>query len=431
MFGEVSAMYRVVRTAVTLAFATALVVSAAGCDVTKSENPTSPSVAGAIAGVNITTPALVDPPAGKRFDVTQLPVTLTVQNSSTNGQRTVKYVFDVASDAAFTAKVIDAASVTQGDNGQTKYTIDKGLEAGKTYYWRAKADDGANQSAPAAAKDFAVYTLSISTPVQIYPTANMKVAASEAPVTLTIQNSTTNGERALRYIFEVATDPSFNTRVYGVEVASGGNDRTQLRVDTTLEYARIYYWRARATDGVAQSAWSNAYGFSVDAPVVVTPPSTPTTPSGGGSTPAANDAIDLRSVTWALGENLTNWAVTSTMTGGGWSNGELCTPHTMAGRWPTAPFFGDYGTLIEGNQIVFAKIGGKWYGGSGEWLRPGQTCKGVPSNMGPDTFYNASGPLSYWIPQSGEWYGLAVSMPSRAGVQTGTERSNVILVQWR
>ena len=423
-------MYRVVRAALTLASAIMLVVSAAGCDVTKSENPTSPSVAGAIAGVAITAPTLLDPPAGKRFEVTQLPVTLTVQNSSTNGQRTVKYVFEVASDAAFTTKVIDPVTVNQGDSGQTKYTVDKGLEAGKTYYWRAKADDGANQSSVAAAKDFAVYALSISTPVLIYPTANQKVASTEVPVTLTIQNSTTNGERALRYIVEVATDPNFNTRIYGVEVAAGGNDRTQLRVDTALEYSRIYYWRARATDGVAQSAWSGSTGFSVDAPVVVTPPS-PAPPPGGGSTPAANDAIDLRSVTWAVGENLTNWAVTSTMTGGGWSNGELCTPHTMAGRWPTAPFFGDYGTLVEGNQIVFAKIGGKWYGGSGEWLRPGQTCKGVPAHMGPDTFYNASGPLSQWIPQSGEWYGLAVSTPSRVGQWTTAERSNVILVQWR
>jgi hypothetical protein len=428
MSGEVMTMYPVVRTAMTLACAIATVVSVAGCDVTKSENPTSPSVAGAIAGVNITTPTLIDPPAGKRFEVTQLPVTLTIQNASTNGQRVVKYVFELASDAAFTAKVIDPVTVSQGDNGQTKYTVDKGLEAGKTYYWRAKADDGANQSAAAAAKDFSVYTVAISTPVLIYPTSNLKIAATDVPVTLTLQNSTTNGERALRYTVEVATDPNFNTRIYGVEVASGGNDRTQVRLDTALEYARIYYWRARAGDGVVQSSWSGANAFSVDAPVVVTPPSSP---SGGGSTPAGNDAIDLRTVTFAVGENLANWTVTSTMLGGGWSNNELCTPHTMAGRWPTAPFFGDPSNPVEGNQIVFAKIGGKWYGGAGEWLRPGQVCKGVPREMGPDTFYNASGPLSSWIPQSGEWYGLAVSMPARVGVWTGTERSNVILVQWK
>ena len=426
-------MYRLVKTAVMLACAIALVVGVAGCDVAKSENPTSPSVAGAIAGVTITAPSLLEPAAGKKIEVTQLPVTLTIQNSTTNGQRVVKYVFEVATDAAFSSKVIDPATVPQGDNGQTKYTVDKNLESGKTYYWRAKADDGANQSAVAAAKDFLIYTLSITAPALVYPSANLHVAATDVPVTVTLQNSLTNGDRPLRYIVEVGADPNFGTKVYAIEVAGGSNDRTSVTIDTTLDYNRIYYWRARATDGVAQSAYSGANAFSVDPPVVVTPPPTsPPPPSSPGTpAPSANDAIDLRTVTFAVGENTSGWRVTSTMTGGGWSNGELCTPHTMAGRWPTAPFFGDWSNPVEGNQCVFAKIGGKWYGGSGEWLRPGQVCKGVPREMGPDTFYNASGPLSSWIPQSGEWYGLMVSTPSRVGVWTTTERSNVVLVQWK
>ena len=248
-------MCRAVSPVVMLAFGAALVVSAAGCDVAKSENPTSPSVAGAIAGVTITTPSLVDPSAGKKIEVSQLPVTLTIRNSSTNGQRVVKYVFEMATDAAFTSKVIDPVTVSQGDNGQTKYTVDKGLESGKTYYWRAKADDGANQSAPTSAADFLVYTLSITVPALIYPSSNLHIAASDVPVTVTLQNSLTNGERSLRYIVEVSSDPNFATKVYTVEVAGGSNDRTSVKIDTTLDYGRIYYWRARATDGVAQSAY--------------------------------------------------------------------------------------------------------------------------------------------------------------------------------
>jgi len=421
-------MCRVVKSAVMLACATALVVGAAGCDVAKSENPTSPSVAGAIAGVTITAPSLLDPSAGKKIEVTQLPVTLTIQNSTTNGQRVVKYVFEVATDAAFTSKVIDPVTVAQGDNGQTRYTVDKVLESGKTYYWRAKADDGANQSAVAAAKDFLIYTLSITAPALVYPSANLHVAATDVPVTVTLQNSLTNGDRPLRYIVEVGADPNFGTKVYAIEVAGGGNDKTSVKIDTTLEYSRIYYWRARATDGVAQSAYSSANAFSVDPPVVVTPP--PTTPPPGPPPPSANDAIDLRTVSFVKGENTSGWAVTSTMISAGWSAGTLCTNHTKAGQWPILPFFDDPYTTVEGNQVVFAKINGKWYGGSGEWLRPGQTCKGVPYDMGPDTFYDAP-PLSYWIPQSGEWYGLMVSTPSRAGRWGTAERSNVVLVQWK
>jgi hypothetical protein len=423
-------MHRAVQSALIPVFAIVLAVGAAGCDVAKSESPTSPSVAGAIAGVTISTPTMVDPPAGKRFEVTQLPVTLTVQNSTTNSQRTVKYVFDVASDAGFTTKVVDAVSVAQDGSGKTKYTVDKGLETGKTYFWRVKADDGANQSAVAAAQDFSVYTLSISTPVLIFPTANQRLASTDTPVTLTIQNSTTNGEAALRYIFEVATDPAFNARVYLADVAAGGNDRTQLRIDMNLESNRIYYWRAKATDGTAQSPFSGGQSFSIDPPVVVSVPTQSTPSSPGGSTPSANDAIDLRTVSFVKGENISGWSVTSTITNAGWSNGTLCTEHTKQGKWPALPFFDDPYTTVEGNQIVFAKINGKWYGGSGEWLRPGQGCKGVPADMGPDTFYDAP-PLSSWIPRSGETYGLAVSTPSRAGQWGTAERSNVVLVVWR
>lgn len=425
-------MCRVVKSAVILSCLVALGAGASGCDVAKTENPTSPSVAGPIAGVDITTPTLVEPSAGKRIEVTQLPVTLTIQNSTTNGQRVVKYLFEVASDAAFASKVLDPVTVPQGENGQTKYTIDKSLESGKTYYWRAKADDGANQSAIAAARDFSIYTLSITAPALVYPAANMHIAAAEAPVTVSLQNSLTNGERALSYVVEVATDPTFSTKVYSVEVAGGANDRTSAKIDTTLEYSRIYYWRARATDGIAQSTWSSANAFSVDPPVAAPPPTPAPGPSPTPSpTPAGNDAIDLRTVSWSVGENLSSWAVTSTMISGGWSNNELCTNHTMAGRWPTYPFFGDPYNPVEGNQVVLAKINGQWYGGSGEWLRPGQTCKVVPYDMGPDTFYNAPPPLCYWIPQPGEWYGLMVSTPSRAGQWGTAERSNVILVQWK
>ena len=44
---------------------------------------------------------------------------------------------------------------------------------------------------------------------------------------------------------------------------------------------------------------------------------------------------------------------------------------------------------------------------------------------------HAPPPLCYWIPQPGEYSGLGVSTPSRAGQWGSAERSNVILVQWK
>jgi hypothetical protein len=417
--------------ALLVVVAAVLAVGAAACGVEKSENPTSPSVAGPIAGVSITTPALVDPPPGKRFELSELPVKLTIQNSATNGQRPVNYIFEVATDNGFTSKLVTSSGVPPGPEGRTVYTLlDKPLEAGKTYYWRAQADDGANRSEPADPRTFAVYTLSISVPGLLSPANGQKFAFTEQPVALTIQNSTTNGERPLSFIFEVAIDPAFGSKVYSNGpggAPAGENGQTRIVLNKQLEGGRTYYWRAQAVDGVSQSQTSGSRSFSV-ASVAETPQ--PPAPSPGPA-PSAGDAIDLRTATWSVGANASGWAVTSQMTNAYYSNGTLCTEHTKLGQWPKLPFFGDPNTLVEGNQVVLAKIGGKWYAGSGEWLRPGQACKSVPREIGPDTFYNGPPPLNSWIPQPGEWYGLMVTTPSRAGQWGTAERSNVVLVQWK
>ena len=79
-----------------------------------------------------------------------------------------------------------------------------------------------------------------------------------------------------------------------------------------------------------------------------TPTPTPT------PTPAANDELDLNSVTVLLGPNLASWRATSTVTSVRQGNGELCIFHTMLGQWPTTAFFGDPSTQVEGNQWIFA-----------------------------------------------------------------------------
>src|SRR5690349_14491055 len=82
-----------------------LAVSAvlSGCAVEKSSNPLSPTVAGPIAGVNVNSPTPMLPASGAQIAVDQQPVTLTVQNASTNGVRPLSYIFEVAADAGFSS----------------------------------------------------------------------------------------------------------------------------------------------------------------------------------------------------------------------------------------------------------------------------------------------------------------------------------------
>jgi hypothetical protein len=155
-------------------------------------------------------------------------------------------------------------------------------------------------------------------------------------------------------------------------------------------------------------------------------PPPPPPPASGGS--ASADTLDLGSVTIALGADIRNWAVTSTLTSASFDGRDLCTFHTMAGRGPQLPGFGYPNVLVEGNQWMFANNNGKWYGGAGEWLRPGQECKNVEGHIGQGAFTGTI--MQNWTPAPGELVGLAVSTPARAGQWGSAERSNVVLIHW-
>ena len=135
----------------------------APCEASKSSNPLSPSVAGPIAGVNITAPQPVSPASNSEIAITDQPVTLTVRNASTNGVRPLSYIFEVASDAQFVQKVYSKASVPAGD-GQTSNRLSDVLAAAGTYYWRARAEDGANTGSYTNSVAFTIYV-----PVVIQP----------------------------------------------------------------------------------------------------------------------------------------------------------------------------------------------------------------------------------------------------------------------
>ena len=132
-----------------------------------------------------------------------------------------------------------------------------------------------------------------------------------------------------------------------------------------------------------------------------------------------------------LGPNVASWPQTATITAASAKYTDLCVNHTKLGAWPTTFFF-DTGALIEGNQWVFANINGRWYGGAGEWVRPGQECKAVTADtIGRDAFYGRE-PLGSWVPKPGEVFAVMSSTPARAypAMATIDERTNVVFVTW-
>ncbi|MBI2833566.1 MAG: hypothetical protein HYX76_03960 [Acidobacteria bacterium] len=257
----------------------------AACEATKSSTPTSPSVAGPIPGVAITAPLPLEPQAGNDIAVDNQPVTLVVQNSTTNGVRPLSYWFEIATDAGFTNKVFTRDGVAQGDGGRTSLKLPDPLEPGRTYYWRAQARDGANESAWASPNHFNVITpVTIQAPRPLYPVSNAQVGTTHPE--FVVENAQRSGPvGSLYYRFEVSGNESYTAIMVIVTVAEQPN-QTKFTLAYDPPYDAPIFWRVRAHDQAGfASPWSNTQQFRTPAKPPLPPPPQPQPPPGGGPPP--------------------------------------------------------------------------------------------------------------------------------------------------
>ena len=274
------------RTA-TAALCAALTFALAGCEAQKSSNPLSPSVAGPIAGVNITAPKLIEPAQGFKYKESQQPIKLVLENATSNGVRPVTYMFEVATDADFNTKVYARSGVPAGESGRTSVQIDR-LDLGRAYYWRAKADDGANAS-QFSASQFEVLPKPLLVAPLIYSPVNNERVTSRRP-TLTVSDSDRNAAvGALSYEFQIATDQGFS-KIVASGVLGETPGQTTFAPGADLANDLQHFWRARAGDGETTSLWAPTQTFRTPLPVAAPPPNPG--PGNGGSCASNNgDAI--------------------------------------------------------------------------------------------------------------------------------------------
>src|SRR5262249_38231277 len=183
-----------------------------GCEAKKSSNPLSPTVAGPIPGVNISTPKVLDPQSGVRIPVDKQPITLLVENASTNGVRPLYYTFEVASDPEFTKKVFSRENVAPGDSGRTSGRLPDALATGRTDFWRGQALGGANSGTATGVSSFDVYTpIVIESPAPVSPGENSTVASLRP--TFIVANAPRSGPvGAITYLIEISDAFSFATK---------------------------------------------------------------------------------------------------------------------------------------------------------------------------------------------------------------------------
>lgn len=220
-----------------------------------------------------TPPGISSPENGT--EVTTLNPTLVVINSMDYDQGAgLTYDFQLSSEGSFAAPLAAESGVAQGENGNTEWTVpvDVVLDDNTTYYWQSRACDEYGECSGWSTGWFFMNT---ANDVPTAPTLLSPANGSESvpQPELVVNNSTDVDLDDLVYHFEVDSAATFDSAAKQVSQAvSEGSGETSWTVPVVLEENKIYYWRVKANDGAADSAWMTMSTFFVntsnDAPTV-------------------------------------------------------------------------------------------------------------------------------------------------------------------
>lgn len=253
----------------------ALLVLATACESNKSANPLSPSVAGPIPGVEISAPKPLEPGVNWEVSNDKQPLLLLIENPGSNGQRPVTIEVEVASDEGFATKQFTKGGLTPGPNGRTEVQLPSKLTSDRSYFWRARGQDGANQGPWSAPVRFSIYTpAKLDPPTPLSPIGGAKVDGLEPSFRFK------NAQRAgpvgfVTYIVDIARNDSFTQGVatYTGGEQNGASGDTSVTVVSPLPDDSTLFWRVRAY-GAVNGDWSKTQFFRT--------PSAPSPPAGGG-----------------------------------------------------------------------------------------------------------------------------------------------------
>lgn len=253
------------------------------CQVQKSANPLSPTVAGPIEGVVISTPNLLEPGQDWEMRTRDQPLKLLFQNADTSGERPLTYAFDIASDAEFKNIVFARTGIEPSSGPVTTFQLPDKLAAG-TYWWRTRAEDGANTGPYSEIKSFNVLAeVVLAPPIPASP-ANGSTISDLTPK-FKIKAGNRSGVTAdIEYILQVSNNSSFSS-IAAIFTKKETWPETRIDENYSFLYQRTYYWRVRAwhtADGSELSNWSSTQTFKTPRPPVVEPPPPPDDGGGGG-----------------------------------------------------------------------------------------------------------------------------------------------------
>ena len=406
-------------------------MASTACQASKSADPLSPSVAGPIPGVNITAPAPVLPNSGARVTVEDQPVTLTVQNAATSGVRPLSYSFEIATDTGFSSKVFSREGIAPGE-GKTSLKLPDPLATGRSYYWRAQAQDGANTGPYSSVSNFNVFTpIVIQAPIPSAPIDNVKTE------NLHPRFSWTNAPRSgpvgtIAYVLELSTVDSFAIKS-AIWTAAEQPNQSSLDTPQNLAYGTQYFWHLRAYDPTTTGPWSATHVFQ-------TPPAPPLPPVPPGPAPlpipigpAPGDAINLgQAAIHNSPSDVAGWPATATITRLVLAPSGAHVEFTKQNEWPDVTYPG-WGGPLQYTLWIVLNINGQWHAsGCIEYWKGLYESGGPVNRYAQDWYYDPMrwGPMAGHQPAPGEQVGFLVTAGDARnnGGSALRERSNVVVV---
>jgi hypothetical protein len=206
-------------------------------------------------------PTLSSPDDGSEVD-TFTPL-LVVNNTSDPDSENLTYNFELALDIGFTQTMAAEIGIFEG-TGTTAWQVPLSLDENTWYYWRAEADDWLIEGPWMIPASFFVNTANDAptAPSIIAPAHESEITSVSADII--VSNSTDPENDPLTYVFEIDKVMTFDSP----DLRQSGNltegiGTTSWPLDSLDDNTR-YYVRAKATDGLAGSQWSELVNFFVN-----------------------------------------------------------------------------------------------------------------------------------------------------------------------
>lgn len=207
-----------------------------------------------------TVPILANPSNGAGVNI--FSPTLSVYDATDPDHDALTYEFELYADAGLTNLVVKSDSITEVPT-LTGWAIPVTLTENQTYYWRARAFDGALYSGWMPVASFMVNTANDApgAPGIVAPVDGSTVATLTP--TLTVSNAIDPDGDSLAYDFELYAG---TTVVASASNVPGGTSGGITWAPGSLSDNTVYQWRARAFDGDRYGAWTAMAAFTVHIP---------------------------------------------------------------------------------------------------------------------------------------------------------------------